>query len=229
MTLRWVLHGELYDPYHEFFISTNATNPFQSSTLHSTLSVDISTIDYVWHKYYTLNPSMLPPFLSLSLAKKILVVGKSINFLKACSKYSDRLTASVASKPASSSTATSVPAEDPFALPALPLLNSRQAIQKMSFGNESELEQIIYSIARVIESSLLNIVQNQFHLSVHLSALKKFLLLGQGDFVTCLLDNVGQFQSLSLSLSLSRNLLTSCLSSQVLSSKEEQQSSCLTI
>jgi gamma-tubulin complex component 3 len=214
---RWVLHGELYDPYQEFFISTNSTNPFSSSAsspssssslLHS-LSVDSSTIDYVWHKYYTLTPSLLPPFLSLSLAKKILVVGKSINFLKACSKYSDRITAS------SSSAGARDTLDDPFSLPTLPLLTSScQSIQQMSYGSESELEQIIYSIARVIESSLLNIVQNQFHLSVHLSALKKFLLLGQGDFVTCLLDNIGLSSPLHLivtdSLSLSLCLSLRC-------------------
>lgn len=168
---RWILHGELYDPYHEFFISTNAapTHSFNS------LSPDLSTIDYVWHKYYTLNPGMLPPFLSLSLAKKILVVGKSINFMKACSKYSDRLTAAATnSKGKKIFGPVSI---DHFTLP--PSLLANTSLQNMSYGNESDLEQIVYSIARVIESTLLNIVQNQFHLSVHLSALKKFLLLGQ--------------------------------------------------
>jgi hypothetical protein len=157
--------------------------------------MDISTMDYVWHKFYTLNPAMLPPFLSLTLAKKILVVGKSINFLKACSKYSDRLTAaatsattsklgnkaSVASGPSSAASPSAAAAAssvvDHFAIPTSVL--TQHSIQMMSFGNESELEQSIYSIARVIESTLLNIVQHQFHLSVHLSALKKFLLLGQ--------------------------------------------------
>jgi gamma-tubulin complex component 3 len=147
--------------------------------------MDISTIDYVWHKYYSLNPAMLPPFLSLTLAKKILVVGKSINFLKACSKYSDRLTAATAtatpgtttSKLGNKSATSAAPGVDNFAIPTSVL--TQHSIQTMSFGNESELEQSIYSIARVIESTLLNIVQHQFHLSVHLSALKKFLLLGQ--------------------------------------------------
>lgn len=119
---------------------------------------------------------MLPTFLSLSLAKKILVVGKSINFMKACSKYSDRLIAAAAtnSKGKKTSSITSV---DHFALPTS--LLSHTSLQNMSYGCEGDLEQIVYSIARVIESTLLNIVQNQFHLSVHLSALKKFLLLGQ--------------------------------------------------
>ena len=32
---------------------------------------------------------------------------------------------------------------------------------------------------------------NEFYLVDHFLALKKFILLGQGDFVTCLMDEVG--------------------------------------
>ena len=34
-------------------------------------------------------------------------------------------------------------------------------------------------------------MERKFYLSTHLLALKKFMLLGQGDFVTCLMDSVG--------------------------------------
>ena len=38
----------------------------------------------VWRDVYFLRTSMLPSFLSISLAQKILVIGKTINFLKIC-------------------------------------------------------------------------------------------------------------------------------------------------
>jgi gamma-tubulin complex component 3 len=197
MISRWVLHGELYDPFNEFFICITATSKnFSSDSIYSTFSLDVSTADYVWHKYYTLNPSMLPPFLSLTLAKKILVVGKSINFIKVCSKYSERLQAATVNgtvKNEVSEKVTEMDGRDPMST----LINARQSetLLSMSFGKESELEQTVYSIAQVIEATLLTMVQNKFHLSIHLAALKKFMLLGQGDFVTCLLDNVGEFHS----------------------------------
>jgi gamma-tubulin complex component 3 len=34
-------------------------------------------------------------------------------------------------------------------------------------------------------------MESKFYLRTHLLALKKFMLLGQGDFVTCLMDSVG--------------------------------------
>ena len=195
---RWVLHGELHDPFEEFFISTNSPNTKYANAIYTSFSLDVSNIDYVWHKYYSLNPNMLPPFISLQLAKKILVVGKSINFLKACSKYSERLngatnttTSNISSKgttslkldsslthTSSSTTSTApIPIEDTYS--SLIGITESNTLKSMSYGNEGELEQVVFSIARVIESTLLNMVQNQFHLSVHLSALKKFLLLGQ--------------------------------------------------
>ena len=42
-----------------------------------------------------------------------------------------------------------------------------------------------------IDTRLLRLMERKFYLSTHLLALKKFMLLGQGDFVTCLMDSVG--------------------------------------
>lgn len=69
----------------------------------------------------------------------------------------------------------------------------QNSLRTMQYGNDLELESAVYSIAAVIETRLLRMVQDRFHLSVHLSALKKFLLLGQvcrdANF-TCVLKTV---------------------------------------
>jgi hypothetical protein len=69
--IRWVLFGDLKDPYHEFFISKRE-DPSDDSKIN------------VWLDTYQLRQSMLPSFLSLHLATKILVIGKSINFIRLC-------------------------------------------------------------------------------------------------------------------------------------------------
>jgi gamma-tubulin complex component 3 len=66
---RWVLHGELHDPYSEFFVGHRAGVPAAS----------------VWQDGYFLQVSMLPTYLSHTVAQKVLVIGKSINFIKLCS------------------------------------------------------------------------------------------------------------------------------------------------
>lgn len=65
MLTKWLLEGELCDPKGEFFIeSSSQVSP-----------------DHLWYDKYRIRPSMLPSFISTELAHKILVTGKSINFL----------------------------------------------------------------------------------------------------------------------------------------------------
>jgi gamma-tubulin complex component 3 len=51
--------------------------------------------------------------------------------------------------------------------------------------------ELITKISVATDSRLLILMERRFQLSTHLLALKKFMLLGQGDFVTCLMDSVG--------------------------------------
>ena len=53
---------------------------------------------------------------------------------------------------------------------------------------------MIYTVSKVsrqIDGKLMHLMINEFYLVDHFLALKKFILLGQGDFVTCLMDEVG--------------------------------------
>jgi hypothetical protein len=55
----------------------------------------------------------------------------------------------------------------------------QDALKDICYGKERELEQTVYAVATVIETRLLHLVQRKYHLGRHLSALKKFMLLGQ--------------------------------------------------
>ncbi|CAN0293769.1 unnamed protein product, partial [Phaeothamnion confervicola] len=65
---RWVFEGELHDPCREFFVASN----------------DAVANDVMWQQRYFVDKSMLPCFIPPSLANKILVIGKAINFMHAC-------------------------------------------------------------------------------------------------------------------------------------------------
>ncbi|PZC83790.1 hypothetical protein B5X24_HaOG206947 [Helicoverpa armigera] len=81
----WLLYGELKDPYQEFFIlhnqSQNSSDTFLSSP-STTNTCDKSLVsalqDTTLECGYTLNPSMIPYFVPLSLAQEILFIGKTI-------------------------------------------------------------------------------------------------------------------------------------------------------
>jgi gamma-tubulin complex component 3 len=53
----------------------------------------------------------------------------------------------------------------------------------------SWLETTVAEVKRTVSSHLLDIVMQRHGLLHHLSAIKRFLLLGQGDFVRVLLDS----------------------------------------
>ena len=65
--VRWILDGTLEDPHGEFFVSSDPM---------------VTDEARLWHEKYSIRKSMIPKFISLSLVKKILVTGKSINFLR---------------------------------------------------------------------------------------------------------------------------------------------------
>ena len=64
MLLRWICDGTLEDPFNEFFI---ASDPKVSS-------------DRLWHDKYSIRHSMIPKFMSLSWAKKILKLYKAMSY-----------------------------------------------------------------------------------------------------------------------------------------------------
>lgn len=66
MIRTWVFEGEMEDPYQEFFIDSD---------------VNIS-YDQLWHSKYKLVSSAVPPFITQTLAQRILTIGKSIQFIR---------------------------------------------------------------------------------------------------------------------------------------------------
>ena len=61
----WMYNGVLHDPYNEFLIAADLQQP----------------IEYFWTFRYHLEEKFLPSFITKTQAEKILLIGKSINFL----------------------------------------------------------------------------------------------------------------------------------------------------
>jgi len=58
----------------------------------------------------------------------------------------------------------------------------QRTIYSLSFGDESILHHIIYSLSHSIDRRLLHLMMSRFHVQQHLLALKKFMLLGNYHF-----------------------------------------------
>ncbi|KAG6504408.1 gamma-tubulin complex component 3-like isoform X1 [Zingiber officinale] len=124
----------------------------------------------LWQEGYQIQAAMLPSFISPSLAQRILRTGKSINFLKVCCE--DTGWAAAASEAAAHVGKTT----------------RRGGIV---YGETDALEALVVEAAKRIDSHLLNVIHKHYRFKDHCLAIKRYLLLGQGDFVQYLMDIVG--------------------------------------
>ncbi|CAF2989260.1 unnamed protein product [Rotaria socialis] len=115
----------------------------------------------LWYDKYTLRVPMVPTFLSMEQAKKIWITGKSINFLRVVCK--DRTMLQINKTPAS----------------------SQSLFQQQ---RSTEFQDMIISIYNETTRYLRSILDDKYQMMDHFKAIKRYLLLGQGDFIKYLMD-----------------------------------------
>ncbi|XP_021963401.1 gamma-tubulin complex component 3 [Folsomia candida] len=152
MLCQWILYGELEDPYGEFFIEA-----------------DISCKkERLWHAKYHIRSSMLPSFISIKQAERVLATGKNINFLKDICHHNQgyegrgRIKEWLADNP----------------------------VDCMFTEDDKVLTTVIEKAYKTTSKMVLEVLINESKLIDHLKALKHYLLLGQGDFIQHLLELV---------------------------------------
>jgi gamma-tubulin complex component 3 len=133
MIKQWMLEGELLDPHGEFFVSANMA----------------VRDERLWSDRYFLNHQMVPSFFDVVMATKILVTGKSLNFIRRCCN------------------------EDDWAL-SLDMT-----------GNIGEWVETAY---KTTNAKVLELLFDKYSFLGHCNAIRKYLLLGQGDFHHSLME-----------------------------------------
>ncbi|GAA5880119.1 hypothetical protein JCM3774_004154 [Rhodotorula dairenensis] len=165
---RWIYTGELHDPYDEFFVTLN---PALDETMRQTRSAELygdrSTergmpSHELWAEKFVFRQEMLPSFLEESFGHKIFSTGKSLNFMK----YSCDDDAWVTRHSGHSS----------------PVLH---------YADMRELERSIALAYSQTSARLFELFFDRFRLLEHLRALKDFVMLGKGDFVEILMEQLG--------------------------------------
>jgi len=115
----------------------------------------------LWRMGYTINQNMLPDFVSPTLAEKILRAGKSINFLRSRCGDVEWVQEQAAASDAS---------------------------ETVSYTNLETLQTLAENASSKVDLRLIQIMTKKFSLPLHFKALRRYILLGQGDFVQSLLD-----------------------------------------
>ncbi|XP_019385195.1 PREDICTED: gamma-tubulin complex component 3 isoform X2 [Crocodylus porosus] len=148
---RWIYDGELEDTYHEFFVASDPT---------------VKT-DRLWHDKYTLRKSMIPSFITMEQSKKVLLIGKSINFLhQVCHDQT----------PSAKMIAVAKPAETPK--------DAADLFTDLENAFQEKIDAAYFETSKY----LLDVLNKKYNLLEHMQAMRRYLLLGQGDFIRHLMD-----------------------------------------
>ena len=145
---------------------------------------------------------MLPAFIDPSLANQILVIGKSINFIRhVCqdTKWSPEAAVSTSGAGATSAAAAIdglaftdddlTPATTDSALSPTASASSGGSHGSSASGSSGgTLATLVDAVARVTNQRLLQLLLETHRFAEHCLAIKKYLLLGQGDFIAHLLS-----------------------------------------
>lgn len=151
MLLRWLLDGEINDPCNEFFIEAK----------------NVISAERLWHDKYNVRKSMIPSFINMEQAKRILATGKSINFLRQICKDGGQL---------------------PGREALHKLFNTTSAEALFTPEQSIEFHSTLENVYKETSLRVLDLLKNKFNLYEHLQSLRRYLLLGQGDFIRHLLE-----------------------------------------
>lgn len=152
MLRQWIYDGELSDPYKEFFVVEPEFRP-------STDPRRIATS--VWEDKYKLDDNMVPSIITQDFAKKVFLIGKSLNFIRYGCGDSGWVEA-----------------------------YSKETSKELRYGDTASLETSIDEAYKTTMARLICLMDEKFKLFDHLHALKKYLLLGQGDFIALLMESL---------------------------------------
>ncbi|KZZ96435.1 Gamma tubulin complex protein 3 [Ascosphaera apis ARSEF 7405] len=152
MLTQWIYDGELSDPYREFFVVQPEHRPTADPRRIATS---------VWDDKYKMDDEMVPSIMSQEFARKVFLIGKSLNFIRYGCGDSSWVVA-----------------------------YSKEASKELKYGDTATLEKSIDEAYKTTMARLIFLMDTRFKLFDHLHALKKYLLLGQGDFIALLMESL---------------------------------------
>ncbi|KAL9638987.1 MAG: hypothetical protein Q9164_001221, partial [Protoblastenia rupestris] len=154
MLRQWIYDGELSDPFHEFFVIQQESTDLVDDPRRAPATS-------VWEEKYKLEEPMIPSIITEDFARKIFLIGKSLNFIR----YS---------------------CDDSGWVEAY----SKDASKELIYGDTATLETSIDHAYKTTMARLIHLMDTKFQLFEHLNALKRYLLLGQGDFIALLMESL---------------------------------------
>lgn len=152
---RWIYDGELSDPYLEFFVHEQRGNDEERKEQKA------KGLMSVWNSKYEVDGAMVPSIITADFARKVFLIGKSLNFIRHSCGDSQWVEA-----------------------------YSKTSSKELRYGDTATLEAWIDEAYKTTMQRLMQLMSDKFRLFDHLQALKNYILLGQGDFIALLMESL---------------------------------------
>ncbi|KAK1088466.1 Microtubule-nucleating Tub4p (gamma-tubulin) complex component [Friedmanniomyces endolithicus] len=136
-------------------------DPYREFFVSENTDYEDSGATSVWENKYLLKDAMIPSIVTPDFAQRVYLIGKSLNFIR----YGCHDSAWVESY-------------------------SKEASRELKYGDTANLGQSIDEAYKTVMARLIWLMETKFALAEHLAALKKYLLLGQGDFIALLMESL---------------------------------------
>ncbi|KAL7535972.1 hypothetical protein ACHAXR_006839 [Thalassiosira sp. AJA248-18] len=185
---QWMTQGVLEDIHSEFFV-----REIKSELMGG--EVVTSSGFFTWHQRYVLVEGLIPlcscgglmDIITADLAREVLLVGKGINFIRYCLQDKEwEVTDKEEGAAADNGSADGQRQSYNFAT-LMDVSDNDDELRCVSTLHDA----VMKSSAR-IHSHILESLESQHHMMQHLLALKHFLFLGQGDFVSSFVESLDQ-------------------------------------
>ena len=126
-------------------------------------------------KKYILVKKYIPIFISKKLAKEIYTIGRTLNFIRVCCNDHDW---------------NAMDSLMSFEMNNKFVNNELFNFENITFSQMNELEYKISELSKITNERLMSLIMNKFNFMMHATALKQYLLLGQGDFIQQFLGDI---------------------------------------
>ncbi|KAF2766362.1 spc98 like protein [Teratosphaeria nubilosa] len=136
-------------------------DPYLEFFVYENTEYEDSGATSVWESKYLLKESMIPSIVAPDFATRVFLIGKSLNFIRYGCGDSQWVES-----------------------------YSKSASKELRYGDTATLSTSIDEAYKTVMSHLIHLLENKFALFSHLQALKKYLLLGQGDFIALLMESL---------------------------------------
>lgn len=136
-------------------------DPYLEFFVYENRDYEDSGATSVWEHKYLLKEGMIPSIITQDFANRVFLIGKSLNFIR----YGCGDSAWVENY-------------------------SKDTSRELKYGDTATLSTSIDEAYKTVMARLLGLMDSKFALFSHLQSLKKYLLLGQGDFISLLMESL---------------------------------------